>query len=208
MAQSPQKVFSDIFEIFLDFLKSPLAYLRSSFHRETTTLFVYAGIIFVAIGFLGLGLSLIDGMADIFGLISAVLTGSMIAYAHLFLICFLVYLYFHHKLKEDKSKSEWVSTFFLASLPYWTACIIMNFATRAALAFNKGGFALIFYSFCLMELLRLAGLVFVLWQRCPKQRKNYLTWLVVVLIFIAVNYPKFKDSFAMLTFDMNALPGT
>jgi hypothetical protein len=191
MSQSPQKVFGDIFEIFLDFLKAPLAYMRSNFHRETGTLFVYAGIVFIAIGFLGLGLSLLDGLADIFGLVKAVLQGSLTAYAHMFVICFFIYLFFRYRLKETRPNSEWLSMFFLASIPYWVVCIVMNFVTRAVIAF---------------ELIRLAGLLYVLWHRFATQRKNYMAWLAVVLIFILVNYPKFKDTYALFTFDLNALP--
>lgn len=206
MSQSPQRVFGDIFEIFLDFLKAPLSYLRSNFHRETGTLFVYAGIIFVAIGFLGLGLSLLDGLSDALGLIKAVFQGSLLAYTHLFVICFFIYLFFRYRLKETRPNSEWLSLFFLASLPYWVVCIVMNFVTRAFIAFDSGGFALIFYSYLIMESLRLAGLLYVLWHRFAGQRKNYMAWAAVVLIFALVNYPKFKETYAMFSFDLNALP--
>lgn len=188
MLQSWRKVFADILEIFLDFLRAPFAFLRSSFHRESKTLIIYAGIIFVAIGFLGLGLSLLDGLADIPGLLSAVLQGSLIAYAHLFIICFLIFFFFRQRLKEERSSSEWISTFFLASIPYWVACIVMNFITRAAMAFDIGGFAFIFYSFVLMESVRLAGLIYVLRHRFVSQRNNYLTWVAVVFIFLLINY--------------------
>lgn len=206
MKATPQKYINDITEIFIDFLKAPLQFLKSDFHRKSRTLVLYAAIIFFAIGLLGMGLSLLDGLDDVLGLLRAVLMGSLIAYAHLATICFLIYLFFKHALGENKSHSEWFSTFFLASMPFWVACVVMNFLTRAVMAFSGGGIALIFYSYVFMELLRLAGLLYVLQHRFPRQKKNILTWAVVLVIFIAVNYPKIADSYSMLSFDLNSLP--
>ncbi len=206
MDSSPRKYINDITEIFIDFLKAPFVFLKSDFHRNSRTLIIYAAIIFFAIGLLGMGLSLLDGLVDVLGLLRAVLEGSLIAYAHLATICFLIFLFFKHGLGENKTHSDWISTFFLASMPFWIACVIMNFLTRAVMAFSGGGLALIFYSYVFMEILRLAGLIYVLQHRFPRQRKNFLAWLVVFIIFLAVNYPKLKDSYSMLTFDLSTLP--
>ncbi len=206
MTHLPRKIVNDITEIFIDFLKAPLSFLKSNFHRNAKDLFIYAAIIFVAIGLLGMGLSLLDGMADIPGLLQAVLEGSLISYVHLLMICFLIYIFYKHVLKENISNSAWVSIFFLASIPFWVACVLMNFLTRAVLAFSGGGFALIFYSFIFMEFLRLVGLLYVLQSRFPRHRKNLLAWGAIFLVFFVVNYPKLRDSYAMLTFDLDTLP--
>jgi len=206
MNASPRKYINDITEIFIDFLKAPLEFLRSDFHRKSRNLLIYAAIIFFAIGLLGMGLSLLDGLNDVLGLLRAVLEGTLIAYFHLATICFLIYLFFKHGLREIRTNSEWISIFFLASMPFWVACVIMNFLTRAVMAFSGGGIALIFYSYVFMELLRLGGLLYVLQYRFPNQKKNVVAWVVVVTIFVAVNYPKISDSYRMLSFDLNTLP--
>lgn len=206
MTQLSRKILNDITEIFIDFFKAPLSFLKSNFQRKPRDLLIYAGIIFIAIGLLGMGLSLLDGLGDVPGLLRAVLEGSLISYVHLLLICSLIYLFYKHLLKENTSNSEWVSIFFLASIPFWVACVLMNFLTRAVLAFSGGGFELIFYSFIFMEILRFMGLVYVLHNRFPKQRNKIFAWVGVLLVFFIVNYPKLRDSYAMLTFDLDTLP--
>ncbi|MEZ4814358.1 MAG: hypothetical protein R3A80_04020 [Bdellovibrionota bacterium] len=200
------KMFNDVADIFLNFLKAPTVFLKKPFKRKSKLLFVYAGLIFLTIGFLGMGLSIIDGVNNAGAFFVAILHGSLVAYAHLLLLGFLIYLFFKHALKAKMSHEDWVSTFFVASVPFWFLCVVLNFVTRAVMAFTQSGYAVIFYSFLILEVVRFASFTYVLRLRFPKHKKNYLVWSVLFLIFFVVSYPKLSESYSMMSFDLSSLP--